>query len=205
MTISQPPEPARDAGSAPLLRASDADRDKVAAVLGQAYAEGRLTTTEHAERLEAAYGARTLADLAPLTEDLPAPAGPAPAGALAVERHRVQARFSKVIRDGRWVAGRRTVLRSTFGALIVDLSQAVLPGREITLALHAFCGKIIVRLPPNAHVVDSGGALFSKRRISATAPDDPEGDGPVIRITGNARFAKVVVTRADRGWQYGWQ
>ena len=30
-----------------------------------------------------------------------------------------------------------------FGALIVNLTDAVLPGREITLEIDAFCGKLI--------------------------------------------------------------
>ncbi|WP_326645556.1 DUF1707 domain-containing protein [Streptosporangium sp. NBC_01755] len=34
----------------PVLRASDADRDHVAAVLGEALATGRLTSVEHADR-----------------------------------------------------------------------------------------------------------------------------------------------------------
>ncbi|SDG86338.1 DUF1707 SHOCT-like domain-containing protein [Klenkia brasiliensis] len=56
------------------LRAADTDRTAVAEVLGRALSEGRLTVTEYDERLAAAYAARTLAELAPLTADLPAPA-----------------------------------------------------------------------------------------------------------------------------------
>ena len=52
------------------LRASDADRDAAAAVLGGAMAAGRLTSTEYAERLDAVYTAKTLGDLAPLTTAL---------------------------------------------------------------------------------------------------------------------------------------
>jgi len=44
----------------PVLRASDADRDRVAAVLGEALATGRLTSLEHADRLDAAYTAKTV-------------------------------------------------------------------------------------------------------------------------------------------------
>jgi hypothetical protein len=54
-------------------------------------------------------------------------AGVEPAG-----RAEVAARFSKVIRSGRWVAGRRTRLTVYFGALIINLANAVLPGREVT-------------------------------------------------------------------------
>ncbi|MEI4271683.1 DUF1707 domain-containing protein [Klenkia sp. LSe6-5] len=55
------------------LRAADTDRTAVAEVLGRALHEGRLTVEEYDERLAAAYAARTHADLAVLTADLPAP------------------------------------------------------------------------------------------------------------------------------------
>lgn len=56
----------------PSLRASDDDRERVAVVLREAYAAGRLTNEEFTERLDATYAARTFGDLAPLTADLPA-------------------------------------------------------------------------------------------------------------------------------------
>jgi hypothetical protein len=92
------------------------------------------------------------------------------------------------------VAGRRTRLTSRFGALIVNLSDAVLPGREILLEVDAFCGKLIVIVPPGAQVIDEGGALFAKRAIYGR--ENPgEADGPVIRLAGDARFSKVAVHR----------
>ena len=45
------------------LRVSDADRDQVTEVLHAAYAEGRITFDEHAERTAAALEARTFDDL----------------------------------------------------------------------------------------------------------------------------------------------
>ncbi|MFB9967379.1 DUF1707 SHOCT-like domain-containing protein [Sinosporangium siamense] len=53
------------------MRASDADRDRIAAVLREHYAEGRLNVEEFDERLELAYNAKTHGDLAVLTRDLP--------------------------------------------------------------------------------------------------------------------------------------
>jgi Domain of unknown function (DUF1707) len=177
------------------LRASDADRDRAAAVLGGALATGRLTSAEYAERLDGVYVAKTLGELVPLTRDLPAD-DTADGGLRLAGRNQVAARFSKVIRSGRWVAGRRTRLTARFGALIVNLTDAVLPGREITLEVNAFCGKLIVVVPPGAHVVDEGGALFAKRAIYGR--NDPgDADGPVIRLVGDARFAKVAVYRGS--------
>jgi hypothetical protein len=42
------------------LRASDADRDRAAGVLGGGLAAGRLTSAEYAERLDGVYAAKTL-------------------------------------------------------------------------------------------------------------------------------------------------
>jgi hypothetical protein len=191
-------QPGHEIAPRPDLRASDADRDRTAATLGGALAAGRLTSTEYAERLDATYAAITLGELAPLTRDLPADYADYAGGtsATAVDRAEVSARFSKVIRSGRWVAGRRTRLTTRFGALIVDLSDAVLPGREITLDINALFGKLIISVPPGAHVIDEGGAMFAKRAIyGGPDPADAGTDGPVIRLTGDARFAKVVIRR----------
>jgi Domain of unknown function (DUF1707) len=52
------------------LRASDADRERVAGLLGEALADGRLTVDEHRERIGILYATRTLDELTPLTADL---------------------------------------------------------------------------------------------------------------------------------------
>ncbi|MFI7445181.1 DUF1707 SHOCT-like domain-containing protein [Nonomuraea indica] len=176
------------------LRASDADRDRVAAVLGEALASGRLTSVEHADRLDAAYTARTVGELVPLTRDLPdVSVSHAPA---AVEQQTIDSTFSKVIRKGRWVASRHTRLSARFGALIVDLSQAVLPGREITIEADARFAKLVVRVPDDARVIDEGGSMFGKRDVAGGS----DGDGPLIRIVGRSMFAKVIVSRGVSDW-----
>jgi Domain of unknown function (DUF1707) len=55
----------------PEMRASDADRDKVAAALREHCAQGRLDVEELDDRLEGVYSARTLGDLERVTADLP--------------------------------------------------------------------------------------------------------------------------------------
>lgn len=72
---------ARRASVSPGMLASDSDRDAAAGLLGEAFAAGRLTADEHSERLQAAYAARTWADLAAQTSDLPGPSRAAAASA----------------------------------------------------------------------------------------------------------------------------
>ena len=55
----------------PRIRASDDDRDKVATLLREHHAAGRLTAEEFNERLDQAFAAKTLGDLAELLSDLP--------------------------------------------------------------------------------------------------------------------------------------
>ena len=71
-------EAADRAGGPESLRAGNADRERVVAQLNGAFAEGRLDVRELDERVAAAYAAKTLGELAPLTADLPAGRSPAP-------------------------------------------------------------------------------------------------------------------------------
>src|SRR5271163_1681441 len=71
---TQPPAPRYIArmSEQPALRASDADRERVATQLRDHYAEGRLNDDELSARLDAVYAARTTGELAQLQTDLPA-------------------------------------------------------------------------------------------------------------------------------------
>jgi hypothetical protein len=54
------------------LRASDADREDAVAELRRHVADGRLTVDEFSERVDRAYEAKTMGELAELRSDLPA-------------------------------------------------------------------------------------------------------------------------------------
>ncbi|MFE0193070.1 DUF1707 domain-containing protein [Streptomyces sp. NPDC058989] len=57
----------------PAIRIADRERDGALELLAAALAEGRLDAQEHARRARQALQARTGAELAALTADLPAP------------------------------------------------------------------------------------------------------------------------------------
>ena len=186
--------PARPEATA---RVGDADRDRVAGVLAEALAGGYLDPEEHAERLEAAYAARTEAALAPLTADLPAPRGeslPAP----APSSEPMTALFSKLRRGGAWPVPPQSVARARFGALVLDLRHAVFTRREVAIQADSFCGKIVIIVPQNAHVYDTGSALFGKRTLPGARGGSGAADGtegPVIRISGRSVFGHIKVHR----------
>jgi len=55
----------------PNIRASDADRDRAAALLREHHAAGRLTPDEFSERLDSAFAAKTVGEIDRLLRDLP--------------------------------------------------------------------------------------------------------------------------------------
>lgn len=62
---------ARIAGPDPNLRASDADRERIADRLRTSHAEGRLDIAEFQQRLDRCYEAKTVGELGELVRDLP--------------------------------------------------------------------------------------------------------------------------------------
>ena len=55
----------------PNMRVSDADRDRAASLLREHHAAGRLTAEEFSDRLDRAFGARTVGEIDGLLGDLP--------------------------------------------------------------------------------------------------------------------------------------
>ena len=92
------------------MRASDSDRERVAEALRDAHAEGRLTIEEFQERLDSAYAAKTLGELAVVTRDLPPGSPPGREVSPAAPRSEV--------REHGW-GGLRTIWGSWFSAVLV--------------------------------------------------------------------------------------
>jgi hypothetical protein len=68
------------------LRIGDAERTAAADELAEHYAQGRLSTEEHHERLDRIWAARTRSDLTPVFTDLPGSAYQRPAAYAAADR-----------------------------------------------------------------------------------------------------------------------
>lgn len=192
------PAPAHAPVAEAELRASDADRERVADLLRDAYAEGRLDVDEHAERIEAAYAAKTLGELAPLTRDLPshrppsfekppldAPAAPAQAPA-RLEAPQMVAIFGGASRKGRWRVGSHLKAVAVFGGVEIDLSDAVFESPEVVIDVLALFGGVEVRVPENVSLHGGGVGIFGGFDVKEQTAADPY--APVVRIRGTAIF-----------------
>jgi hypothetical protein len=186
-------------GEIDRLRISDADRDLAASVLSQALAEGRLTADEHAQRLDGVYAAKTQADIVPFVSDLPGAAAAVPAGP-ATRRMPVRliSIFSRTERRGRWRAPEAIGTVNVFGHTELDLRQAVLPGKEISIRAVCVFGDVRITVPPEMHVIDTGWALFGGREMPPDTDESAAPEAPVLRINGVSVFGLATVRRGAR-------
>ncbi|MER5435567.1 DUF1707 domain-containing protein [Streptomyces sp. NPDC002588] len=182
------------------LRASDADRDRIADILREALAEGRLTADEHAERVEGVLAAKTVGELEVFIRDLPAahPRRAAPAaashgpvaGAIPVDPDdSVIAVFSSATRRGRWRARRRIHAYAVFGTIEIDLSEALFEYQQVMIKAWAFCGNIEVRVPENVSLRGTGGGVLGNFEVDAL--DSPDPDAPVVYVDGWAVLSNI--------------
>ena len=191
------------------LRASDADRDRAASLLNEALAEGRLTPEEHSERLDSVYAAKTHADLVPALEDLPAVAdstSPAPVADSALPTqhgNRIIAVFGGATRKGVWRVPPAIEVVIVCGGADIDLRDAILPGREITMRAVTVCGGLSITVPPEMRVVDSGVAIFGGRDVSGDSAESAAPDSPVLRLQGACVLGGVSVKHKQRKSQRG--
>lgn len=197
----------------PELRASDADRDRVAAVLRDALAEGRLAMDEFEERLEETYRAKTYAQLEPLTRDLPAAGGPsavpagggtAPAGRPAAgwagriggeaTSRRGIAIMSGFERKGRWTVPRRFTMFSFWGGGELDLREADFEAAEVEIRCIMIMGGANVTLPPDIALEVRGIGVMGGFDHSHTGVPHTPGT-PRVTITGFALWGGVGTSR----------
>ena len=189
-----------DPPSSPVLRASDADRDRVIELLRAAIADGRLDPVEFDERLDAALAARTIDALAPLTADLTAV--PGSDGALTLPLAGTQAeqttelltikeKHGTVRRDGRWTLPHRLVLRTAWCGVMLDLTRAVRSAPELVIELRVRGGNVELVLAPGM-VVDANelSARHSELAISRDVGDNTP-ETLHVRLVGRIKHGRI--------------
>lgn len=192
------------------LRASDADRDRIAELLRTAAADGRLSLTELEDRIDLLYAAKTYGDLEPVVHDLPGevvPMSPEPVvlrtGATAHRPGRVggtagaletKVVFGGASRRGEWVVPTHYRVKAIFGEVELDLRDARLESREVTITVKAVFGGVDIVVPEDIRVVVDGSAVFGGFDDSKIT-NQPGSGAPVVHIGGKAVFGGVSVER----------
>jgi hypothetical protein len=193
------------------MRVSNDDRERVAQVLHNAMAEGRLTVDELEERLDKVYGAKTFGDLEPLLRDLPVggrpptlpmpatPAGPVPSsriGGRGTSSNAV-AIMSGTDRKGVWTVPPTFTSVALMGGVEIDLTSARFEDAETTIQAYAFMGGIEIYVPDDIVVQVNGTGFMGAFENRAQNQAQPRPGAPLVRITGLAVWGGVEVKRRN--------
>lgn len=218
---SSAPAPAPAPAPASGMRASDADRDRIAQILADAVAEGRLNPEEHSERLDSLYALKTVAELDVLVRDLPAPgagtrpedaswAVGAPAGA-PVET--VVAVCSSSSRKGRWRPGAHTRAISVMGDISIDLTQAVFEQQVTEINVTSILGNVEILVPENVTLRGYGSGVLGNFEVRGEGRGETDPQAPVVIVRGFALLGNIearpklgarlvdLANRLRKGWE----
>jgi Domain of unknown function (DUF1707) len=199
---------ANQLGTIGQLRASHQDRDRVVEVLRVAAGDGRLTAEELDQRLEAALTARTYAELAVLTTDLPTAVGaPGPPAGLAVPEPkdvgRIECASGHAKRDGRWVVPRRMEVRVSSGSVKLDFTDAVVTQSSLQIDADVRSGQLKLVTKPGV-VVDTDDVAIRSGQVKVREPWGQ--DVPVslrIVVTGKVGSGALTARPPPRTfWQW---
>lgn len=188
------------------MRIGDADRDRVADLLRDATAEGRLDLDELGERLDATFAAKTYGELDPIVADLPGAAPvlrevlptalPAPEPVPAPRYRGSTAIMAGRDREGVWEVGPTHNVFAMFGGVVLDLREARFTTPEVLITANAVWGGVDIIVNPWTRVQVEGSAVmgdFRQARDRARAQLRP--DSPLVRVRGLSVMAGVTVVR----------
>jgi hypothetical protein len=177
-------------GGSAEMRASDADRDRVADVLRTALEDGRLNADEFDERVGAALSARTMGELAVLTADL---VSSQVAAARPEDVLRIDQRYGSVQRGGRWILPRRLELRASWCDVTLDFTQAVITQDTLLVEVNMRGGELLLVTRPGI-VVDAASLIVRYTHVDIRADAEP-GVPVVLRVllNGKMRYGRVEV------------
>nr|WP_229805716.1 DUF1707 domain-containing protein [Microbispora rosea] len=179
------------------MRASDADRERIVAVLTDAAGDGRLTLAEHEERMERVWAARTLGELAELTADLLPPENQP----FVMDTRPVTAFFRTETRGGRWVVPSQVPVTSLGGTVTMDLCDALLQSRHVVVQLAVMAGTVNLTVPEGVRIVTAPDARVRSFKNEVRLPPgatDFAPDAPVIELAGFVFGGRVVARSPKR-------
>jgi hypothetical protein len=166
------------------MRASDADRERVADALRAAAGDGRLTAEEFDQRLEAVWSSRTVGELHVLTADL---------GSRAPAAGRIAQRGGSVNRTGRWVVPRRLELRTSWCDVSLDFTDAVITHDTLDIDLNMRGGSLLLVSPPGT-VVDADALAVRYADVDLPGPG---AQGTLrVQLAGRMRYGWIGLRQA---------
>ncbi|WP_326640978.1 DUF1707 domain-containing protein [Nonomuraea fuscirosea] len=174
-------------------RVSHDEREAVVERLNTAAVEGRIDLDELDARLDLALNAKTYADLARLTADLP------PDVPVNQEPLVLKGGMHGVTRSGRWEVPGHIIIHGGMGAAKLDFTQVECRLPEIRIEAEGQMGGITIIIPDgwaaDTSRMDGGLGGFKDKTTSQRLPRTP-----LVRLSGTGGAGGVVI-RHRNAWE----
>jgi len=184
------------------MRASDADRQRVADVLSTAYADGRLSLDEFNERTASLWETKTVGQLAPLTADL----GGRPPAVIGGQSTTLRlddvapihtvAFMSSHQQPNNWVVPDTISSLCLMASDTYDFRTATFVSPNVELSVGTLWGSVILKVPAGVTVIDRTVCIMGAVTMKGLAPPQP--GAPTIELKGFVLMGAIDV----RGPEY---
>jgi hypothetical protein len=199
---TRPPQSLQSAApTAPAAAPSTDARERVVSTLSHHFAADRIPMEEFERRVELAYAARSMPELAAIVADLPAiviesnETSAARAAAPASAATKLVAVFSNQERRGAMLVPRRLKVVSVFANVELDLSDATFESGLTEIEVNSVFGNVEITVPDGVRVELTGHAVlgsFSAGGVGGFGVPSTSGASDiVVRISGHAVLANV--------------
>jgi predicted membrane protein len=112
----------------------------------------------------------------------------------------VVAVFGEQKRRGRWLVRSGLDAKAIFGSVELDLTEAVLEQRELTISATSVLGEVKLIVPEGVMVVNEGTAILGERNMSLSQDQPYTAETPIVHVRGFTLLGSVEAKRPRKKW-----
>lgn len=188
------------------LRVSDEEREHVVGVLQKAIGRGMIDLDEFTERTDVALAARTRGELNAVLVDIPGlvnrdlavPHQPPPM--MSSDRRLVlSAKYSSLVRNGRWLVPPEVVVHNKYGSTKLDFSEAQVASPTVHIELDSKWGSVEVIIPEHASVDLNAITEIKYGSLVDKTGSDGRAGTPRLVFSGRLHGGSLTIRHPRRG------
>ncbi|HJQ45859.1 MAG TPA: DUF1707 domain-containing protein [Amycolatopsis sp.] len=185
-------------------RVSDEEREHVVGVLQKAIGQGMIDLDEFTQRTDIALGAKTRGELNAVLIDIPGLVNremtPPPVRTAASDnRVELSAKYSSLVRNGRWVVPPELVVRSKYGSTKLDFSEAQVTSPTVQVELDCKWGSVEVIIPEDASIDLNAISDLKYSSINDKTRSSGWGGNPHLVFSGRVHGGSLTIRYPRQG------
>ncbi|TNC27248.1 DUF1707 SHOCT-like domain-containing protein [Amycolatopsis alkalitolerans] len=185
------------------LRVSDEEREHVVGVLQKAIGRGMLDLDEFTERTDVVLAARTRGELNAVLVDIPGlvnrELGAPPPMVSSDRRLVLSAKYSSLVRRGRWLVPPEVIVQNKYGSTKLDFTEAQVSSPTVHIELDSKWGSVEVTIPEQAAVDLNAITEIKYGSLEDKTGTDGRPGTPRLVFSGRVHGGSLVIRNPRRG------